>query len=97
MANVIRANKILVDTTGLVTSQKTKIAYVLFTPNAANDEFAIRETENDVDIFYIRGATAKQTQIYRFEEVPMVFGNGIWIETLTSGAKAILITTSTGG
>lgn len=97
MANVIRANKILIDSTGLVTSTRTKVAYILFTPNAANDELAIRETASDSDCFYIRGVTAKQTEIYRLAETPLVFGNGIYVQTLTSGAKAVLITTNTGG
>lgn len=97
MANVIRANKILIDSTGLVTSARTKVAYILFTPNAANDEIAIRESPSDDNCFYLRGAVAKQTEIYRMSEVPAVFGNGIYIQTLTSGAKAVLITTNTGG
>lgn len=98
MANVIRGNKILLDTaSAAVTTQRTKVAYILFTPNAANDELALKETASDDVCFYIRGAVAKQTQIYRMAEVPVLFNNGIYVETLTSGAKAILVTTQAGG
>ncbi len=97
MANVTVANKIFIDSTGLASASRTKIAHILFTPNAINDELAISETETGAVCFYVRGSVAKQTTHIRMEVVPAVFGNGIWITTLTSGAKAVLITTSTGG
>jgi hypothetical protein len=97
MANARIANKILIDSTGIVVETAVKVAYILFTPNTANDEILIRETASGEDCFYLRGAVAKQTNIYRFETCPIVFSNGIYVQTLTSGAKAVLITTQTGG
>lgn len=97
MANTRIGNKILIDSTGSITDVPTKVMYILFTPNTANDELTLRETSSGSDCFYIRGSSAKQTDIYRFEMCPLVFANGIFVQTLTSGAKAVLVTTQTGG
>ncbi len=97
MANTIRGNKILIDSTGEVTTTRTKVVYILFTPNTAFDELVLRETASDADCFYIRQAVAKETKLYRLPEAAAVFNNGLYVQTLTSGAKAVLITTSTGG
>ncbi len=86
-------NKILADSTGVVVDTSHKIAYILFTPNAANDEMMIRETASGADCFYVRAATAKDTKEFDFSHCPMFFPNGIYIETLTSGAKVVFVTT----
>jgi hypothetical protein len=96
MANATRSNKIYIDSTGAVATVRKKIAYIIFTPDAANDVLAIRETSSDQDIVYIRAATAKDTQVYDFSYAPLVFQNGVYIQTLTSGAKATLVTVEGG-
>lgn len=90
-------NKIFIDSTGAIITGSVKVAYVLFTPDSAEDELVLRETASGADCFYIRGATAKQTALYRMPEVPLTFTNGIYVQTLTAGAKVVLVTTSTGG
>ncbi len=96
--NTRTGNKIFIDSTGVaVTIGPVKVAYILFTPNTALDELTLRETADGNDCFYLRGAVAKQTNIYRMPEVPLIFQNGIFVQTLTSGAKAVIVTTSTGG
>lgn len=97
MANATRANKIYVDSTGLASASRTKIAYILFTPAANNDSIVLRETADDVDVLKIAGSVAHQTTLFRLGEVPMVFGNGVYVQSLSSGAVATLVTTSTGG
>ncbi len=58
MANARTGNKIFIDSTGAaVTTGPIKIAYILFTPATANDEFLLRETADGADCFYVRGAT----------------------------------------
>ena len=94
MANARIANKILVDATGVVTENETKVVYILFTANTANDEMVIRETSSGSDCFYVRAATAKDTKYLDFSRAPLVFKNGIYVQTLTSGAKAVLVTTT---
>ena len=92
MANAITGNKVYVATTGEITTSRTKIAYILFTPDAANDQLVLRETASGANCVSIRGATAKQTALYDFSNCPLVFNNGVYIQTLTSGATATLIT-----
>lgn len=96
MANTQRGNKIFIDTTGEVTTKKTLVSYILFTPDAANDQLLLKEESGGADVFYIRQSTAKNTEMYDFSLKPLVFENGIYVQTITSGAKAVLITTQAG-
>jgi hypothetical protein len=92
LANSIQGNKILIDSTGLLTDSRVKIVYVLFTPDAANDELILRETASGSNCFYIRGSTAKNTVMYDFSATPLVFNNGVYVQTLTANAKVVLVT-----
>jgi hypothetical protein len=96
MANARIGNKILVDSTGAVVTGSVKVIHILFTPNTALDEMVIRETASGADCFYLRASVAKDTQHFDFSIAPLVFTNGIYIQTLTSGAKAVIVT-ATGG
>lgn len=96
MGNTRLSNKIYIDSTGEVIDTTVKIAAILFTPDAAGDQMVLRETQDGADIFIVRGAVAKDTLMFHFNDIPMVFQNGIYVQTLTSGAKAVLVTTSTG-
>lgn len=95
MAITSLANKIYVDSTGVVTDSRTKVAYILFTPSAANDSVTFKETSGGSDILFIQGATAKTTMQIRFEDVPMLF-NSIYVSQISSGAKMTIVTTSAG-
>lgn len=96
MANATTANKIWIDSTGLITTAKKKVAYILFTPDAAEDQLILRETQNGANCISIRGATAKDTMIFDFSAKPIVFGTGMWVSTLSSNATATVITTESG-
>lgn len=97
MANAQRGNKILIDTAGLVAnSTRSKVVYALFTPAAAGDSVVLRESASSADIFVIAGAVAHDTKQFRFDQCPLVFGDGIYVQSITSGAKLLLVTT-TGG
>lgn len=96
MANAVTGNKIYVDSTGELTTTRTKVAYILFTPDDANDEMILKETASGATCLHLRGSTAKQTVQYDFTDVPLVFQQGIYVSALTSNAKATLITTSGG-
>lgn len=97
MANAIRGNKIYIDSTGAVSTQRVKVAYVLFCPNNNGDEVALRETSSDVNIFHLHGETAKKPVFLDFSANPMVFNNGLYVQTLSSGAVCVIITTNRGG
>lgn len=96
MANTTAGNKIYVDSTGLLTSSRTNVSCILFTPDAANDQIILRETEDGPNVFILRGATAKNTVQFDFSIKPIVFINGMFVQTLTTGAKAVIVTTQAG-
>lgn len=97
MANGRFGNKIWIEETGTVVSGKpVKVAYILFTPDATSDQMVLRETSSGSDCFFVRGAVAKDTICLDFHARPIIFQNGIHVQTLTSGAKAVLITTEAG-
>lgn len=96
MANATTGNKIYVEATGALATTRKKVAYIIFTPDAANDEIIIKETSAGDTCLHLRGATAKQSLLFDFSNKPLVFQNGIYVSTLTSSAKAVLITTESG-
>lgn len=96
MANAITGNKIFLDATGAVTTTRTKISHIIFTPDAANDTLILRETSGGANCVKLQGATAKTTLMFDFSDCPLVFNNGIYVQTLTSGATATLVTTQAG-
>ncbi len=96
MANTIVGNKIYIDSTGLVADTRQLVVHALFTPAAADDKVILRESSGGSDVLILQAATAKDTKHFSFELVPMLFTNGIYIQTITSGAKLTLITTSKG-
>lgn len=96
MANAVTTGKIYIDSTGAVTTNTIKIAYILFTPDAANDQLILRESQNGSNCLSVRAAVAKNTMILDFSRKPLVFTNGLYVQTLTSGATATVVTTKSG-
>lgn len=101
MANVRNGNTIYLDSTGAATTANeinVKVAYIIFTPDAANDVLELKDDDTSGDLkFYIRGATAKDSMMFDFSYSPLLFPNGIYVSTITAGAKATIITTTAGG
>jgi hypothetical protein len=97
VANATTAGKIYLETTGQATDRATKVSYILFTPAAASDQMVLRETSSGSNVLVIQGSEANKTMLFDFSFSPLYFNDGIYIQTLTSGAKATLITTSRGG
>lgn len=97
MANAVTGNKIYIDATGAVTTERTKVSYILFTPDAANDQLILRETSGGANCINIRASVAKETMTIDLSATPAVFNNGIYVQTLSTSATATLITTSSGG
>jgi hypothetical protein len=91
VANAVRSNKILIDSTGAVATSRTKVVYALFTPSAAGDTVTLRETLTDADIFTLKADVAG-SRLFRFEETNLVFTNGIYVESISTGAKLLLVT-----
>lgn len=97
MANVRNSNSVYVDTTGSLTTDPTKIAYIIFTPDSANDQLILKSFDNSGEIkISLRSATAKTTMIFDFSQSPVHFPKGIYAGTVTTGATATIVTTSGG-
>ena len=99
MANAVLGNKIYIDSTGAVSAGikgRLLISYILFTPTTANDSMTLGESASGDPILFLQGATAKTTMQFRFEDTPLVFQN-LYVQAISSGAKATLVTTQAGG
>ena len=98
MANDRVGNTIYITTTGVVTTDRnTRVIGIFFTPDSANDQIILRETASSGIKLHLHGATAKQTDFYRMVDMPIIFGNGIYVDTLTSSAVATLIVSQSNG
>ncbi len=99
MANTRTGNTVFIDAEGAAivgTNQPIKVAYILFTPDTASDQMILRETENGANKIHVRAKDAKNTMQFDFALKPLVFANGIFVDTLTTGATAVLVTTQAG-
>lgn len=96
MANSHTSNKFHIDSTGSLTTKRQQISYILFTPNASGDTLALKETSAGDVVFTAKGAVAHATQYLDFSRRPLVFGNGVYVSTITSGATAVIVTTEAG-
>ena len=96
MANVLQSNSVYVDSTGALTTKKTKVAYIIFTPDAANDAITLRDGDGAGDPLKLtlKGATAKQSTLFDFSNKPLLFQDGIYCSAITASATATLILTS---
>lgn len=94
MANSKTGPNIYVDTASeQVTADRTKVSYVLFTPSAANDMIVLSNSSLGPNILTIQSAVAKETKVVDTSRRPLVFPNGIYVQTLSSGALATIVTT----
>ncbi len=94
MANVQNGNSFYVDSTGaLTTSKNVRVSQIVFTPAAANDQMILKnEGTSGALKIKIRGSTANETTSIQFT-TPLIFPGGIYVDTVTSGALATIITT----
>ena len=95
MANESSGNTAYIDATGDSSFGTGKgdifLVGVIFTPDAANDELELRDSSGGRIKFYARGATAKSTMFFDMADTPIRFTGAVHVQTITSGAKAILI------
>lgn len=92
MANVANSNTIYIDATGdIANTRNVRVMAIIFTPDAANDQLILRDQTTTANKLRIRGATAKDSVYLDLSSAPIVFPNGININTITSGAVATLI------
>lgn len=92
MANTRSGNIISIDTaSSQVTSDlNLKIASILFTSSAAGDTLELRESSSGATKVFVKNGTANDTAQFIFD-TPIVFSQGIYVQTLSTSARAILV------
>lgn len=99
MANSFTNGRIVLDTSSeqvIATTRDVKISYILFTPDAANDQIIVRESSGGPILFKLSASTAKEDLLLDFSADP-ILARGIYVDTVSSNAVAILYTTTKGG
>lgn len=99
MANILNGNTFYIDTAGSedLVRKQALVAYIVVTATGANARIVLNDVgTNPVVKLDLRVATAGTTEIFRFEEKPLLFPNGIRVSTLTN-AVATLVISNPGG
>lgn len=99
MANSFNGGRIHIDTASeqvVATDRRVKIAYILFVPDANEDQIVLRESSTGDVVFKLSSANAKESKLMDFARDPIVM-NGVYVDTVSTNAIAILYTTSRGG
>jgi hypothetical protein len=93
MANVRLANTVYLDTasTLVVDTINTKVAGIIFTSDNVGDVLELAESSTSGLKLTIKAKDADKTDYYDFSDNKLVFSQGIYVTTLTSGAKATLV------
>lgn len=99
MANAFQSGSIYIDTTGSLTTKPVKVAYILYTPDTANDTIVFRDgsTGSDPIKLSLRHLNAKDTEVFDFSRRPLVFANGVYVTVPTNGTATLILTSEGGG
>ena len=109
MANVRNGNTFFVDTASnagtlasFIEEKGIKVAFLSFTSNSIGDTLDLADlsptsTAAGSDKIVVRDDDATDTQTLNMIGTPMVFPNGLWIKSISAGAKATIVLTSRGG
>lgn len=95
MANSFTNGRIYANTTGSITTAPVKITYVLFIPNAGNDQAVIAESSGGTPAIICSSSSAKEPKLYDFSAKPISL-SAVYIDSISSNAQVILYTTSAG-
>lgn len=93
MANSRTANTIYIDTAAnqVVELTNVKVSGILFTGGSPNDAMILKEMSSGPIKLKIQAASADDTKYFDFSQNNLVFSQGIYVDTLSSGAVATLI------
>lgn len=98
MANTRVGNVIHIDSTGSVTTEKSlRVSQILFTTSGAGDSIELRESSTGSTKLTLKGATANHTYPIPLYDSPVHFANGIYVQSISSGAKCMLILSAASG
>lgn len=95
MANAVNGNTVYIDSTGDVsigTDKNIKVLYITITPTAASAVLALDDNAaaGDVTKLDLRVATDGDSKMFDFSRKPIVFPNGINVQTVTN-CNAMLV------
>jgi len=98
VANVRNLNTDYVDSTGTLNSGKAaKVVYIIVTATSASAVLLLTDTASgNPKKLNLRVADANSTQVFDFSNSPIVFPNGVRVETLTNAVATVVYTTSGG-
>lgn len=96
MANAQEATLISVDTAGELTTQPTKVTYIVVTPSTGGDVLELGSGASTATLVKLSGSTANQSTLFDFSRNPLYFPNGIYAQTVDSGLTATIVVTTSG-
>lgn len=98
MANTRSGNVIHVDTGGEnITSTRINLVGVILTSANAGDILVLRDNAGTADKLTIACGVADDSKHIDLSESPITFNDGIRVESISAGAKAMLIISQAGG
>jgi len=98
MALTNSAGTIYTDATGLLYTGRVKVSYIIITAASSHAEATLHDGTSGSDPIklVIRNGTNNDSQMFDFSSSPVVFNSGIYLSTIGTGARVMLITTSAG-
>jgi hypothetical protein len=93
MANLRRSNSWFVDATGLLSSDSAQVAQIILTSSGAGDTLLLSDGSTSYDKISLKATAANSSYSFSFSP-PIIFQSGIYVETLSAGAKATLVLAS---
>lgn len=96
MANAKTGNIWHIDSTGSLETKKTLVSDIMITSAAAGDTVVLGSSSSSAVVLTLKNATDEDTAHFSFIS-PVVFPAGIYIQSITSGAKVMVrLASSTG-
>ena len=97
MANARLGNVIYIDSTGLVgAGRNTRVIGILYTSSAAGDAVVLRESSGGSNKISIKNGVATDTKHIPLEESPIIFGEDIYVQSISASSVLMLIVSQSG-
>lgn len=100
MANTLNGNTWYVDTAHASDSDDLSgsyfVVYIVVTATSANAIIELADADSGVSKIKLGVETAGKSELFKFEELPLRFPNGIQVKTLTNAVATLVGTQSKG-
>lgn len=96
MANVRNSNTFYIDTAYSSANDELpvkgiKVYYIIYTTSNATNQLVLADSVTGITKVSIKNATSGTSSIFRFDELPMVFPNGIRPITVTACTATLMV------